>query len=206
MAGLILFGSRSRIKILTAWIAFTYSVFAYLYGSSDSYTYLIPTFLCFAIWIGLGVAGTIRGFPRYGAMFQLGLGFLVLGIFAMRVLTLMSGVDASHDLQAESFGEEVLATAPKDAIIFAKGDQAVFALWYFHFALKERPDLIVIAEDLLHFDWYQETLQKTYPAHVVLGPLPWPETIVRANPLRAICYVQYSNHAEIDCSKPLIAP
>lgn len=206
MAGLIVFGSRSRITILTVWIAVTYSVFAYLYRSADSHTYLIPTFLCFAIWIGLGMAGFIGVFPGHAAAFRLGIGFLVLATFAMRVLTSMSGVDASHDLQAETFGREVLAAAPKDAIIFAKGDQAVFALWYFHFALKERLDLIVIAEDLLHFDWYQENLHVTYPTLVIPGPFPWPETIVQANPLRAMCYVQYSDHAEVDCSKPLASP
>ena len=206
MAGLIVFGSRSRITILTAWIAVTYAVFAYLYRSADSYTYLIPTFLCFAIWIGLGTAGFISAFPGHTAAFRPGIGFLGLGIFAIRVLTLMSGVDASHDLRAESFGREVLAAAPKDAILFAKGDQAVFALWYFHFALKERPDLIVIAEDLLHFDWYQETLQKTYPSLVVPDPFPWPETMAVANPLHVICYVQYSSLTDLECSGPLSPP
>ncbi len=174
MAGLVVFGSRSRITILTAWIA-------------------------------LGTAGFIRAFPSHAAAFRLSVGFLVFGIFAMRVLTLMSSVDAAHDLRAETFGREIPA-APKDAIIFAKGDQAVFALWYFHFVLKERLDLIVIAEDRLHFDWYQETLQKTYPSLVVPGPFPWLETIVQANSLRAICPVQYSGRTEVDCSKPLTPP
>ena len=40
-----------------------------------------------------------------------------------------------------------------DAILFASGDRAGFTTWYFHFTLHQRPDLTVIATDLLHFDW-----------------------------------------------------
>jgi len=126
--------------------------------------------------------------------------------FAVRSLVNVGQVDASHDLRAESFGREVLATVPQDAIIFAKGDQAVFTLWYFHFALHERPDLFMVAADLLHFEWYQENLHLTYPTLIVPGPFPWSETIVSANPLRAICYVQYAELAMIECVKPLVDP
>ena len=35
-------------------------------------------------------------------------------------------VDASHDFRAESFGRSVLALAPENALVFAKGDEAVF--------------------------------------------------------------------------------
>jgi hypothetical protein len=79
-------------------------------------------------------------------------------------------------------------------------------LWYVHFALGERPDLAVVASDLLHFDWYQENLKATYPSLAVPGPFPWPETIIEANPSREACYVQYSDRAEVSCSQPLEPP
>jgi len=189
-----------------AWIAVASLAFGLFYGSADFYVYLIPMFISFAIWIGLGVVGLVRQFPQRFSIVGLGPGVLVIVYFVSRSAIQASQVDASHDLRAESFGREVLSVAPPDAIIFAKGDQAVFALWYFHFALHERPDLLVLATDLLHFDWYQENLQAIYPTLVVPDPFPWPETIVQANPLRAICYVQYTDYAEINCSKPLTPP
>jgi hypothetical protein len=115
-------------------------------------------------------------------------------------------IDASHDMRAEDFGRQILESAPWNALVFAEGDQAVFTTWYFHFALHERPDLVVIATDLLHFDWYQENLRFTYPSLVVPGPFPWPETIAIANASRAACYIQYADHAEIHCLKPLTSP
>lgn len=95
---------------------------------------------------------------------------------------------------------------PENALIFAKGDRAVFTLWYFHFALKERPDLVVIAEDLLHFDWYQEVINQTYPYISVPVPFPWTETIALSNPAHPICYVQYVDQSEINCREPGITP
>ncbi len=98
------------------------------------------------------------------------------------------------------FAQEVLSTAPDHALVFAKGDRAVFSLWYFHFALGERRDLAILAEDLLHFDWYRETLQATYPALEISGRFAWPETIGLDNPSRPFCTVEYTTQAEIHCS------
>lgn len=205
LIGLFVFApSTTQLNVFTSWMAIVSLAFGLFYGTADFYVYLIPMFISFAIWIGLGVAGLVCRIPWRFSI--LGLGLLLIGYFTIRSVTQVNHVDASRDLRAESFGKEILATAPKDAIIFAKGDEAVFALWYFHFALKERPDLIVIAEDLLHFDWYQETLKRTYPSLVVPAPFPWAETMARANPLNVICNVQYSDHTEFECSEPLLFP
>lgn len=204
--GLVFFGKRSRLYILGAWIALASLGFAVLYGSKDSFLYLIPLLVSFAIWIGLGLAGLAGSLRSHRPVWRLALGVIVIGYFAIRPLTYMVEVDASHDRRAEMFGREVLSAAPEDAIVFTKGDRAVFALWYFHFALAQRSDLSVLAEDLLHFDWYQQTLRATYPSLVVPGPFPWPQSIASANPSRPVCYVQYSDHPEMDCSKPIQSP
>ena len=196
----------SRLYVLTVWTAVISVAFALFYSSVDSYVYLIPMFISFSIWIGMGVAGLVHQVSQRFSVLGLVLALLLIGYFAGRSVTQVSYVDASYDLRAESFGREILSSAPKDAIIFAEGDQAVFALWYFHFALKERPDLIVIAEDLLHFDWYQENLQNTYPSLVVPAPFPWPETVASANPSHSICYVRYSEITELECSGSLSSP
>jgi hypothetical protein len=108
-------------------------------------------------------------------------------------------VDASHDQRAEQFGRDVIGQAPDHAIVFAKGDRAVFALWYFHFALHERPDLAIVAVDLLHFDWYQQNLRVPYPGLNVPGPFPFVETVIVANPDRPKCYVEYQQLPQIQC-------
>ncbi len=206
LIGLIAFGKFSRIFVLTIWTAIIYSAFAIVYESTDSYVYLIPMLLSFAIWIGLGIDGMTAQTMRYPRLLKTTIALLLLSYFVGRPMTYIDQVDASTDLRAETFGRDVLSTAPPEAILFAKGDQAVFALWYFHFALGERPDLAVIAVDLLHFDWYQENLQASYPSLVVPTPFPWPETISMANPSRPICGVQYSDTTILNCSQDAIPP
>jgi hypothetical protein len=208
LIGLFLFGTRSRLYILTAWTASIFTAFAIFYRSADSYVYLMPVFLSFAIWIGLGIVGLAHQFAQRSSILRFGLALLLIGYFVARSVTQVSEVDASQDLRAESFGREILSAAPENAMIFAKGDRAVFTLWYYHFALSERPDLAVMASDLLHFDWYQENLQSTYPSLEVPGPFPWPGTMAATNPSRPACYVQYEDEdqPEIECAGALATP
>jgi hypothetical protein len=130
----------------------------------------------------------------------------MIAYFVLHPAAYLAELDASADRRAELFGRQILSAAPTNSILFARGDRAVFTLWYFRFALGERPDLAVLAEDLLHFDWYQETLRATYPELVIPGPFPWPETIALANPSRTICYVQYADQTEMECSSPVQPP
>jgi hypothetical protein len=161
--------------------------------------YLIPAFLCFAIWIGLGVGGlmhiSVQRFRKIGVA-----GCMVLILY----LFILAGnhwhqVDASQDLRAGQFGEEVLARAPENAIVFAKGDKAIFTMWYFQYALGNRLDLAVVVPDLLSFDWYQETLHSSYPDLELPGPFPFAGTVAALNPGRPVCYIEYTNQAQIDC-------
>jgi hypothetical protein len=108
-------------------------------------------------------------------------------------------VDASHDQRAESFGRDVLSLAPSRALVFAQGDEAVFTLWYFQYALRTRSDLAIVSTDLLQFNWYLQTLHSTYPDLNLPGPFPFVETVVEANPGRPVCYVKYIQVAEINC-------
>ena len=199
--GLILFGKRSRLLFLTIWTAGSSGLFAILYGSTDSYVYLMPALLCFAVWIGLGIRGLADRFMPSPSLMRIVLSVALVGYPLSRSIVHTNQLNASADRRAETFGRQVLSAAPGNALIFAEGDRAVFSLWYFHFALGERADVAIVAVDLLHFDWYQENLRATYPSLVVPGPFPWPETLASANPSRAVCYAGYSDRTELNCSQ-----
>jgi len=197
--GLVYFFSPSRVWLFTLWQAVVYSGFALLYGSADSYIYLLPVCISLAVWIGLGLGMILNSGRPHSQVIGAAVSALFIVYLVGSAADHMPQVDASQDRRADAFGRQVLESAPPDAVVFARGDEAVFALWYFHFALKSRPDLIVVAEDLLHFDWYQESLRSTYPSLVVPGPFPWAEVIARANPSRLICHAQYSDSSVLDC-------
>lgn len=199
LMGLILFRLPTRLTILTVWMAAVSTAFALFYHSEDSYVYLIPMVISFAIWIGMGTGHVLARLGHRSDRIRMGLGLLLVSYFLIHAMLDFKQIDVSRDLRAEIFGREVLDTVPENALIFAKGDRAVFTLWYFHFALKERSDLVVIAEDLLHFAWYQEVIHGTYPMVDIPGPFPWPETIALTNPSRPVCYIQYIDQSEINC-------
>jgi hypothetical protein len=48
--------------------------------------------------------------------------------------------------------------------VITTADRDTFALWYYHYALGERPDIVVLVEPLLGFAWYREHLSALYPA------------------------------------------
>ena len=199
LVGLILFFKPDRLYRSLLWIVVASVFFALTYATTDTFLYLIPAFLCFAIWIGMGLGGLMDVFSqrfRY-------LGSLIAFVFFL-ALFIQAGqhwhqVDASHDLRAEKFGNDVFSLAPTDAIVFAAGDPAVFTTWYFQYAMGNRPDLAIIATDLLHFDWYQQMLHTNYPDLKVPGPFPFAETVRVANPERPVCYIEYVQMAEIEC-------
>ena len=201
LMGLIVFFLPTRLHMITLWAAISFSGFAIVYGTTDSFVYLIPAFLSFAIWIGLGLDGVLeilsQGLPGLRMVFGLLFAAYIFG------LAFFNGplVDASHDRRAEIFGGEVMTAAPSNAILFATGDRAIFALWYFHFALHERPDMVVIANDLLPFDWYRGSLQSTYPDLQLPDNTnkPWFAAISQANSARPVCFLVNIEKVEINC-------
>ena len=192
-----------RVKLVTGWLAAAASVFAIGYNTADLYAYLLPAFLALAIWLGLGLATALASLHQKKWPFAAQVavcGGLMLTIVFNAVLELPS-VDASRDRAAEQFGELVMNVAPPGALLFTHADRDTFATWYFHFALGRRPDLAVIAEPLLIFDWYRTNLQATYP-DLVMPNQPsggWREALAGLNP-RPICDTQPDQPGPLKCA------
>lgn len=199
LIGLIIFYKRSCLYTNTIWIVFVYFSFAIIYATYDSFMYLIPVFLCFAIWIGIGLGGMLDMFAQRFRKIGVVGGLVFILYFFILAVSHWTQVDASKDFRAERFGRSVLAQAPMNAIIFAEGDKAIFTMWYFHHALQNRPDLVVVATDLLPFDWYRETLHSNYPNLQLPGLFPFAETVVAINPKSPFCFIQYIQLADIRC-------
>jgi hypothetical protein len=199
LMGLIVFFKPTRLYFSMLWIVAVSSAFAIGYATTDAFMYLIPAFLCFAIWIGMGLGGLMNACSMRFQSIKPLIGLVLILSLLIQAWNHRPQMDASQDLRAESFGTEVLSLAPANAIVFAQGDRAVFTLWYFQYAMHNRPDLAIVATDLLQFEWYLQTLHSTYPDLNLPGPFPFAETVVVANSERPVCYVQYIQLAEITC-------
>jgi len=199
--GLVVLFKFSRLHALTIWNSFIFGAIAIGYQSPDSYVYFIPVVISFSIWIGLSIGHITQYLTGKRAVWSWLFAITLLVNYLFWVGSNWDNVDASTDNRAEDFGIQMMTRLPEDAIVFVQGDQAVFASWYFHFALQQRPDISVIATDLLHWEWYLENLKTNYPGMSFSTSFPWPSTIEAENPTRSICQVKYVDRLDIICRR-----
>jgi hypothetical protein len=112
-------------------------------------------------------------------------------------------VDASQDQRAIAFATRALAAAPRGAIVVTTSDRDTFALWYYHYALSRRPDIVVVVEPLLAFDWYRDNLRAVYPTLRLPArtDTTWIEAIAIANPtLGPICRTDTNREDALTCA------
>lgn len=200
--GVIGFYRSSKLYSLTMWNALVFWIVSISYQSSDAFVHFIPVLISFSIWIGLCTGYWLKNLNRHTYWRNwLLICILILNI-GIGVFLNWQDVDASQDYRAKDFAQVIFNTVPKNAIVFADGDQAIFALWYFHFALKNRSDLVILSSNLLHYDWYHTSMKNAYPSIDLPGSFPWPLAVIAANPSRDICYAHYDINAIIYCENP----
>jgi hypothetical protein len=194
-----------RIKWLPrvlVWTFFVYFIFAIGYNAQDSVAYLLPAVLVFAIWLGLSIPSLWpikwKGVPL--GVFLVGIVLISIGV---QIPGTMARVDTRSQDQPARFAEQFLQEAPLNSIVETMTDQDTFPLWYYHFGLKERPDLRIVVLSLTQFVWYQDTLVHTYPdlqfPNLYTQDLPntdWGQQIKDLNPERPVCVTRLSSEAE----------
>ncbi len=197
--GIGVFFKSSKAHLLTLYNALIFLCFSILYQPQDSLIYFLPVLLSFSIWIGIGIEYIFKNLFLKNRTFYWAFLVIMFLNYIVGAFTSKELVDASQDQRAENFGKILMLELPNNALVFVEGDKAVFTVWYFHFALKERQDLFVIAADLLHYEWYQETLRTAYPSLKIPRPFPFASMIVDANPSYINCYVNYEAQERYFC-------
>ncbi len=210
VAGLLLavFGllyGRARAQlfmVLSAIVALLYAIFAIFYNTEDSYPYLIPTFLIVAIWFGLGLAAALRWLGRWPAAPAVA-ALALLAWAGWHAFATLPRVDASHDRRAIVFAEHIMAAAPPGALVLTSEDRDAFPVWYAHYALRQRPDMVVMVDPLLDFAWYRANLRAVYPT-LVLAESPaadatWADALRRDNPGLPICRTDADGSVALQC-------
>ena len=195
--GLFSLPSR-RILITTLWMGITFLLYAVFYGSYDSQVNLLPVWLSFVIWIAYGLQDLFE-LLRDHFRIRLAVAGLLFIILMIRIPFIIPAVDVSDDLAARDFIDQALEEIPRDSLVFVEGDEKIFSLWYAQFALDRRLDMVLVAEDLLPYGWYINTLHRNYP-HVKIPESDdfQPIDLIAANPGRVVCY--------ISTDKPLVCP
>lgn len=191
-----------RFAWLTAGLASGYSVFAIGYNSADSYAYLLPVYVIFAIWIGWGITLALTLVAHWQPRLPPLLAALLLVWTAWSAGKTAPRVDASGDRRAMDYAIRVLADAPEQALLFTASDRDTFPIWYYHYALEERADISVIVVPLLEFGWYRENLRVIYP-HLRIPDErgeDWVRTVGGAQrPSRPVCCTALDSTLPFSC-------
>jgi len=179
---------KTRRGLALIWLAVFVglSMFAIGYNTTDSYVYLIPAFVLWAVWVGVGLAEIVQRLDLTGFAQRLCFGSsctaadavqlrrkpllkqLVGNLSGLAALVLplallligWPAADASTDRSAARFGQAIMAQAPEGAILLTAQDAHTFTLWYFHYVRGERPDVMVVDRDMLGMSWYRSTIAR----------------------------------------------
>jgi len=167
LGAVALWGQARSLAVATALSSALCTAFAIGYNTSDSYQYLLPALPCLALWLGVGVDWLMDAMshrrPRIAQM----LGGILIALVIVVAGSRYEAFDLSSERAVDAWRSSVLDRAPPRAIILTRQDAHTFALWYYQYALQERPDVLVVDRDLLQYDWYAErVLQGEIARHV----------------------------------------
>ena len=161
--------TRPLINASMIYIFGVMCVFSLVYASNDSLVYLIPALTVFCVWAGLAVE-TLWVRKSWKIPWGKGLIILLVVFILFRIPSIPERVDPHQEKGAALFANQVMLTAPQNAIILTSGDEDTFPLWYYHYGLKQRSDIQIIVLGLFRFDWYRGTLLKSNPALKITSP------------------------------------
>jgi hypothetical protein len=156
-----------------------------IFATRDLSIYLLPAFAIVLLWliggatdlaalfVPLSIAG--KGFEEGARPRQSGgnrLGSLTRAVArlilfaALAALPLynawanFAAMDLATDREAYDFARGIVEKVPRDAVIFAEGDEALFALTYFRHAIAyEHSGAVVVSQGLLQYGWYYDNLR-----------------------------------------------
>jgi hypothetical protein len=193
---------RQRGLLLASGLSWLlYAAYAIGYDTADSYTYLIPALIVFAFWLGEGLAeglGWLRS--RLGRHWGLAAGLCLACAGPLSALVLnCRALDVHQDTVARDFGEGVLTTAPRRAVLLTAQDAHTFTLWYFQHVVGRRPDVAVVDMGLLGYDWYRVDLLRAWPWLVVSGSDVG--ELSRSNAPRLTCEVVEEENLWLRCAE-----
>ena len=183
------------------WLALVSFIFAVEYNADDYFVHLLPLYLVFSIWIGLGAAALTEWAARRWARAR-GVLLLTGAVWLTWHLSVVGPrASARADQRAEQFLQTVLAQAPPHALISARTDRDSFALWYARFALGARPDLTIVVQPMFPYAWYRANLRAAFPGLTVPDlPALTGDQLAELNGL-PFCWTEPDSASPLKCSE-----
>lgn len=182
LGAVILFRRNWKLAGMLA-LMFGVSAFFYIdYRVLDKETMFLPTYVIWAVWIGVGIHTLLAwmsssgktGDPWVGRLFQTGIGLSVLAAF------IVTGprVNLANDWSTRALGEEILTSVAPNALVLGWWD-TVPVVQYLQMVEGQRPDVEAINRFLISFEdmtMLVKTEVLSRPVYINEMPLAWEST------------------------------
>jgi len=188
--------SRRALAILLLFIMTGVAIVVYLNQTDPQprerdYVF-VASFFAFAIWIGIGVVGTLESvvelLQNNSKIRKIAMYFVVILLLIFIPMKMLAfnyhTNDRSGNYVAFDYSYNLLQSCEKDAILFTNGDNDTFPLWFLQYVYHIRPDIRVVNLSLLNTHWYIKQLRDQEPrvpisyldSHIDrLAPTYWPD-------------------------------
>jgi hypothetical protein len=170
LVNLILGGKGSPARRLLALLALSYVTivgFTLVYNVGDIHVFYTPSYIIFAVWIGVGMAWMVelvRGvrWPAFSAARPAA--WALVALFALLPLALLwnnyRSVDKSDDYQARACAEGILwQPIPEGAILVSNDRNEITPLLYLQYVEGKRPDLLTMFPMMLPGEGYSNVVR-----------------------------------------------
>lgn len=125
------------------------------YAIRDLSSYFLPLVGVVSALVGFGCYETLRALsnvhPRVARVTEWA---LPVALVAIALVGSLREVDAHGQSELDRRVKNLVAHAPANALIVARGDGMVFGLWYERFVRNPRSDIDVVSRELLGQSWY----------------------------------------------------
>ncbi len=174
--------------------------YALVYASRDSFIYLLPAFAIALLWLMYGAASILQMLGDDRLLRAAGVAaFALFPLF--NLVTQYAAMDVSHDRSAYEYARMNVAPLPADAVLFADGDEKLFAVWYYrHVVAFQGARSVIVSQGLLQYDWYYDSLRRLMSEVQFKPPGEVPTVPQRAQEIirvtfaegRAVCFTDSS--------------
>ena len=163
--------SRLPMLIFTALLFLSSLTFSITYHSPDARVYLIPAFMVFALWIGVGLYWLVNLAVetltlRWRLLVSLPVALFLVAFLVVPGLQLLlnyGGIDLSGDKESLTYAQGIFNAIEPDAVILADTELELFPLWYYSFVTEGGHGPTIVSTRLTQFDWYLRGQNRRYP-------------------------------------------
>ena len=187
--GLIVLFKRDWRKGGLLLLMFGMSAIFYInYRVTDKNTMFLPTYVIWAVWLGIGYQTLLNWLAQSKQADGVSLEWVLRGVMVTAVIISLlwnlQRVDVSNDLSTRLQSEEILTLVEENAIIFGWWD-TVPAIQYLQLVEGQRPDVLTINRFLISGDAMNtliETEIKNRPIYINSPPLDF----IQSNRIRPV--------------------